>query len=166
MFYKKCLKNYKTLLKSNIQQQLGIAARSPQLMVPWTTIKMSTFSTTRQQQLVIAARSPKSAVPQTTAITSTCSIEQQQLREAAVCLPALDQYGYRHSVKLLHPWVTALREEYRPVDNASSPSRTGGNTSSPSLLPEVHIGSCRKCVQFSTGTSHQSYTTLTRPIKG
>ena len=37
--------------------------RSLQSAVPWTTTKMSTCSTNQQQQLGIAARSPQSTVP-------------------------------------------------------------------------------------------------------
>ena len=132
------------------QQRRRISAGSLQSMVPQTTAQMSTL------------RSSQSAVPRTTARTSTCSTEQQQLREAAVCLPALDLYGYRRSVQFLHPRVMALREEYRPVDNASSPSQTGNNTSSPSLLPEVHTGSCKKCVQLSMESLHQNICMNTR----
>ena len=140
-------------------------------MVPWTTINMSTCFSTRQMRrrkatrslpsMVLqttvqrlTSRSSQSAVPRTTTKTSTCSIEQQQLRKAAACLPALDLYGYGHSVQLLQPQVTALWEEDRPVDNASSPSRTGDNPSLLSLLPEVPTGSSRKCTH-STEPLHQ-----------
>ena len=73
-------------------------------------------------------------VPWTIPRMLTCSRSQQQLREAASHLPALDPYGYGHSVQLLHPRVT---EEYRPVDNASSPSHPDDNAALSSLLPVV-----------------------------
>ena len=104
-----------------------------------------------QQQLMVAAR------------MSTCSRSQQQLRGAALHLPALDLY-LRHSVQLLHPRVTALQEEYRPVDNASSPSKLDNNASLSSLLPVVPTWTCRKCVQPSTGVSCQSRIKMV-PIK-
>ena len=88
---------------------------------------------------------------------SICSRSQQQLRVAALHLHALDPYGYRHPVQLLHPQVMALQEEYRPVDNTSSPSQPDNNASSSSLLPVVPTWTCRKCAQPSTGASHQNY---------
>ena len=149
--------NSKTPPKNITLQQLGIAARSPSSTVPWTTVKISTCSINKQQQLGMAARSPQSMVPRTTVRTLTSSINQQQVREAAACLPALDPYGYGHSVRILYPRVTAFREEYRPDENASSSNQTDDNASSSSLLPEVQTGSCRKCVQPLTGALHQRY---------
>ena len=148
-----------------MQQQLGIAARSLQSTVPWTTIKMSTCSIDQQQQLGMAAKSSQSTVPRTTIRTSTRSINQQQLREAAAHLPALDAYGYGHSVQLLHPQVMSLRGEYRPNDNATSSSRTDDNASSSPPPPEVQPGSCRKSAKPLTGALHQNNITPTNPYK-
>ena len=103
----------------------------------------------------MAARSSQLTVPRTTIRTSTRSINQQQLREAAAHLPALDPYGYGHSVQLLHPQVMSLRGEYRPNDNATSSSRTDDNASSSPPPPEVQPGSCRKSAKPLTGALHQ-----------
>ena len=119
------------------------AARSPQSPVPQTTGQMST------------TRSSQSAVPRTTARTSTRSTEQQRLREAAACLPMWYLYEDEHLVHLLHLRVTAIREEYQPAHNASSPSQLDDNASSSSFRPEVLISTCRPCVQPSTRALHQ-----------
>ena len=101
-------------------------------------------------------------VPWTTARMLTCSRSQQQLMEAASHLPALDPYGYGHSVQLLHPRVT---EEYRPVDIASSLSQPDDNASSSSLQPIVQAWTCRKCAQPSTGASHQNIHNVNQSVK-
>ena len=84
------------------------AARSSSSTVPRTTAQRST------------SRSSQSTVPRTTARTSTLSAEQQRLREVAACLPMWYSYGNEHPVHLLHSRVTTLREEYQPVNTASS----------------------------------------------
>ena len=151
--YKKCCK---TLLNSKTQQQPVIAVRSPQLTVPWTTVKMSTCSTTRQQQLGIAIRNPQSGVPRTTTRTSTCSIEQQQLREAAACLPALDPYGYR-----IFSSTTSSASDSTPGGILTGWQRIITESDQRqhiiSLSPTWSAyRSCRKCVQLSTEPLHQT----------
>ena len=97
-------------------EQLGIATSSLQLMVPRTTVKMSTcFSTRKMRRNAVrslssmvlrttvqmsTSRSSQSAVTQTTARTSTRSIKQQQLREAASRLPELDMQLHQRVITL------------------------------------------------------------------
>ena len=84
-----------------------------------------------------------------------CSKCQQQLREAALQLPALDPNGYGHSASLLHPRVTALREEYQPEDYASSSGQLNYNASSSPFLPLRQTWKYQPCDQPSSGESHQ-----------
>ena len=92
-------------------------------MVPWTTVEMSTGFSTRKMRRG-ATRSSSSTVPRTTARASTLSAKQQRLREVAACLPMWYSYGNEHPVHLLHPRMTALREECQPVSKASSPGQS------------------------------------------
>ena len=124
------------------------AARSSSSTVPRTTAQRST------------SRSSQSTVPRTTARTSTLSAEQQRLREVAACLPMWYTYGNKHPVHLLHPRVTALREEYQPPNNASSPGQSDDNASSSSFLPEVPTSTCRSSEQPLTGPLHQRHTNI------
>ena len=101
-------------------------------------------------------RSSQSTVPQTTARMSTLSAEQQRLREVAACLPLWYSYGNEHPVHLLHTRVTALREEYQPANNTSSPGQSNDNPSSSSFLPEVPTSTCRPCEQPFNGPLHQT----------
>ena len=152
--------------------QLGTAAISLQLTVPWTTVEMLTGSSTRKMWRG-AARSSSSTVPRTTAQrstskgsqstvprttprTSTLSAEQQRLREVTACLPMWYSYGNEHPVHLLHPRVTALREEYQPANNVSLPGQFDDNASSSSFLPEVPTSTCRSSEQPFNGPLHQS----------
>ena len=143
-----------------------------QLTVPWTTVKMSTgFSTWKMRRnaarslpstvpqttgQMSTSRGLQSAVPWTTARTSTRSTEQQRLSEATACLPMWYSYEDEHPVHLLYQRVTALREEYRLANNASSPSQPDNNASSSSFPSKVPISTCRPCVQPSTRALHQN----------
>ena len=120
------------------------SSRSSSLTVPRTTVQRST------------SRSSQSTVPRTTARTSTLSAEQQRLWEVAACLPMWYLYGNEHPVHLLYPGVAALREEYQPANNASSPGQSDDNPSSSSFLPEVPTSTCRPCEQPFNGPLHQN----------
>ena len=90
-------------------------------------------------------------VPWTTITMPTCSQGQQQLRTAARQLPELDPYGYGHSSTLLHPQVTALRQEYQPDDIASSSGELDDTTSTSPFSPLMQIWTYTRCDQAPTG---------------
>ena len=166
------LEEFPNSSKIQTPSQLGIAATSQLLTVPWTTVKMSTGFSTRKMRRGAArssssavprttaqrstSRSSQSTVPRTTVRTSTLSAEQQRLREVAACLPMWYSYGNEHPVQLLHPRVTTLREEHRPESNASSPGHSDDNASSSTFLPKVPSSTRRLSVPPSTGPLHQN----------
>ena len=165
------LEEFPNSSKIQTPSQLGIAATRRQLTVPWTTVEMSSGFSTRKMRRGAArssssavprttaqrstSRSSQSAVPRTTARTSTLSAEQRRLREVAACLPVWYSYGDEQPVRLLHPRVTTLREEYQPATTASSPVQHDDNASSSLILPEVPTSTCRSSGQPFTGPLHQ-----------
>ena len=120
------------------------AARSSSSAVPRTTAQGST------------SRGSQSAVPRTTARKSSLSAEQRRLREVAACLPVWYSYGDEQPVRLLHPRVTTLREEYEPATTASSPVQPEDNASSSIILPEVPTSACKQSERSPTGPLHQN----------
>ena len=67
-------------------------------------------------------------------------------------------YGNEHPAHLLHPQVMALREEYQPAHNASSPGQSDDNASSSPFLPKVPTSTCRPCEPPFNGPLRQTST--------
>ena len=93
-------------------------------------------------------------IPRTITTMPTHSRGQQQLSTAAQQLPILDQYGYENNAMLSHPWVTALREESRPDDIASSSGQQDDIATSSPFSPLMQTWTYQRCDQPSDGPSH------------
>ena len=85
----------------------------------------------------------------------TCSKVQQQLGIGASHLPTHTLYGYVNSATLLHPRVTALREEHW----------LDGNASSSPFLPLMQTWTYRTCDQPLFGALYVKTSTTTTSIK-
>ena len=80
------------------------------------------------------------------AVISMCQLAPE-VNSSSGKLPHIFLHSNR-TVTGIHPRVTALRVEYRPVDTASSSSQSDDNSSLTSLQPVVLIWTCRKCAQL------------------